>query len=256
MADNLKQTIRDLNKRMHVHGDKLRGNESLTRYALIDPILTALGWNLADPEQVIPEYRPMKRDRYAVDYMLKIRGLVLLIEAKPLDKKVGNFQGELVKYVDMCRGEGDEVDFACLTNGDIWNFYEPGNCYRLVLQASLTSDDMNDCARNLASVQNMEFQSIHGDYKEEQLHGRISLTRINHLDGLDTPRDISFSNGLRRGVRMWKDVKVQTHRWLGLEIPANYNSKERSHSSQILKDTSRLLHSCNIDPSSVHLYFP
>lgn len=71
MTDDLKQTIRDLNKRMHVHGDELRGNEWLTRYALIDPILTALGWNLADPEQVIPEYRPNESDRYAIDYMLK-----------------------------------------------------------------------------------------------------------------------------------------------------------------------------------------
>ena len=82
MTDDLKQTVRDLNKRMHVHGDKLRSNESLTRYALIDPILTALGWNLADPEQVIPEYRPIEGNRDAVDYMMKYEQLIILIEAK------------------------------------------------------------------------------------------------------------------------------------------------------------------------------
>ena len=253
MAGNLKQTIRDLNKRMHVHGDKLRGNEALTRYALIDPVLTALGWNLADPEQVIPEYRPNEGDRYAIDYMLKHQDSVVLIEAKPLDRKIDNLPGKVVKYVDMLRDGGDEVIFSCLTNGDVWNVYDPEGDYMLVLQVSITSDSMESCSRSLNSIQNMDFQSVHDDPKEEYLHGRISLTRINHLDGLDAPRAISFNDGVIRDVRMWKDVKVQTYRWLGLEVPANY---KRSHSSHILKDTSRLLHSCNIDPSSVHLCFP
>ena len=256
MADDLKQTIRDLNKRMHVYGDKLRGNEWLTRYALIDPILTALGWNLADPEQVIPEYRPSKSDRDAIDYMLKNQDSVVLIEAKPLDRKIDNLQGELAKYVDMIRDGGGEVKVACLTNGDVWNVYDPGGSYVLALKVSITSDNVESCSRSLASIRNMDFQSAPDNSKEKNPRGKMSLGCIEHRDKLDEPHAISFSNGLRRGVSKWKDVKVQTYRWLGFEMPANYNPRERSHSSQILKDTSRLLHSCNIDPSSVYLYFP
>ena len=256
MTDDLKQTIRDLNKRMHVHGDELRGNEWLTRYALIDPILTALGWNLADPEQVIPEYRPSKSDRDAIDYMLKYEQLIVLIEAKPLDMSIGKFRKVLFKYVDMFHSKGDSVGFSCLTNGDVWKVYEPSDDYRLVLQSSITSDNIENCAKGLSSLRNMDFQSVPNNSKEKNPRGKISLSCIKHCDKLHKPYAISFSNGLRRGVSKWKDVKVQTYRWLGLELPANYNPRERSRSSQILKDTSRLLYNCNIDPSSVYLYFP
>ncbi|WP_376791034.1 hypothetical protein [Thermoflexus sp.] len=54
--DQLLKTLQQLHERMDQYGERLRQNEMLTRYTLIDPLLRALGWNTEDPDQVIPEY--------------------------------------------------------------------------------------------------------------------------------------------------------------------------------------------------------
>ena len=47
--DDLVKVIETLQQRIRDHGDSLRQNEIRTRVALIDPLLTALGWDVADP---------------------------------------------------------------------------------------------------------------------------------------------------------------------------------------------------------------
>ena len=55
--DDLVQVIEALQERIREHGDSLRQNEIRTRVALIDPLLTALGWDVSDPGVVTAEYR-------------------------------------------------------------------------------------------------------------------------------------------------------------------------------------------------------
>ena len=66
--DELDQAVRTLAGRIKQHERTLQGNEQATRYALIDPLLVALGWNLADPGEVIAEYQlgPQSRLRDAL----------------------------------------------------------------------------------------------------------------------------------------------------------------------------------------------
>ena len=52
--DDLFTLIHELRERIDAHGAALRQNEALTRYALIDPLLRALGWNTADPPSWSP----------------------------------------------------------------------------------------------------------------------------------------------------------------------------------------------------------
>ena len=54
--DDLVHVIETLQQRIKDHGDSLRQNETRTRMALIDPLLQALGWDVADPGLVTPEY--------------------------------------------------------------------------------------------------------------------------------------------------------------------------------------------------------
>ena len=54
--DDLVSVIETIQQRIREHGDSLRQNETRTRMALIDPLLTALGWDVADPGVVTPEY--------------------------------------------------------------------------------------------------------------------------------------------------------------------------------------------------------
>ena len=56
MLDELVHVIELLRKRIHDHREKLQANEIRTRMALVDPLLQALGWDVADPSIVIPEY--------------------------------------------------------------------------------------------------------------------------------------------------------------------------------------------------------
>ena len=79
--DELAELIESLKRRSVEHSDALRKNEALTRSALIDPVLTALGWDLTDPAQVIPEYVTING---RIDYAMFAGGgdrPVMLVEA-------------------------------------------------------------------------------------------------------------------------------------------------------------------------------
>ena len=52
----LQETIPRLKKAINNHTEALRSNEALTRSALVNPMLQALGWNVEDPAEVVPEY--------------------------------------------------------------------------------------------------------------------------------------------------------------------------------------------------------
>ena len=56
--DELKDLVEELRQRIRDHREVLDKSESTTRYALIDPLLTKVGWRLADPSHVLTEYRP------------------------------------------------------------------------------------------------------------------------------------------------------------------------------------------------------
>jgi hypothetical protein len=53
----LLEAIKRVCERIKRYENQLRQNEMLTRYALVDPILRALGWDTEDPEQVVPEFQ-------------------------------------------------------------------------------------------------------------------------------------------------------------------------------------------------------
>jgi predicted type IV restriction endonuclease len=62
------------------------GNEANTKALLIEPMLSALGWDTTDVDQVEREYRVY--DKTALDYALKIDDeLRLFIEAKAVAKQ-------------------------------------------------------------------------------------------------------------------------------------------------------------------------
>ena len=118
--------------------------ETQTRYALIDPILRALGWDTADPKVCYPEWRIKNR---RVDYALFpnsdvqdfVNGLAvpaIVIEAKSL-YRTGQPKGEygqaiweddiqqLQRYLDA--GPRMDDGLAVFTNGRRWLLYFLGD---------------------------------------------------------------------------------------------------------------------------------
>ena len=118
--DELTELVGKLKKRIEKHRDVLSKNETATRYALIDPLLTALGWDLQDPGQVQTEY---STGDGRADYAMFSRGDTnaprLVIEAKKLDRPTGDGINQSITY---CVGRG--IPYFVVTNGKDWSAYE------------------------------------------------------------------------------------------------------------------------------------
>ncbi len=112
--DDLVQVIETLQQRICDHGDSLRQNEIRTRVALIDPLLTALGWDVSDPGVVTAEYR---NDSGWADYALLALGNrpAAIVVAKRLGSFVENHLDQMVGY---CIAQG--VAYAAVTDGNDW----------------------------------------------------------------------------------------------------------------------------------------
>ncbi len=96
-------------------------NEEDTKNSLIDPVLEALGWNIRDRDQVHHEFKPTPRDK-PVDYALKILcEPKLLIEAKRLGAKLGDYKGiiQMLTYTTAA-----DVEWCVLSDGDEYRFYK------------------------------------------------------------------------------------------------------------------------------------
>ena len=108
--------------------------EEHTRYAIIDPIIRALGWRTEDPKECHPEY-PRSYNGGRVDYALfgnldlqtlpgrRIPAPDIIIEAKSLTTNFAEAHiTQLQRYVNgpLRMTEGAAV----LTNGVIWRIYK------------------------------------------------------------------------------------------------------------------------------------
>ena len=126
----LNDLVVKLREKIQLHGDIYRSNESATRYSLIDPVLTALGWDLADTSQVLPEY-PLggsetgRGRRRVADYaMLQEDGSPqFFVEAKSLDTPVNSDSDAVEQAINYTIRS--VCEFVVVTNGDTWEAYAP-----------------------------------------------------------------------------------------------------------------------------------
>ena len=95
-------------------------NEADTKAAFIDPILSALGWELRDPFSVSQQYRHKSQDN-PVDYALFIlRVPVMFVEAKALNRDLSDYKwiSQTLAYANAAG-----VEWCVLTNGDEYRIY-------------------------------------------------------------------------------------------------------------------------------------
>ncbi len=125
--DELEKTVASVRDRIDNHRDRLKDDEMVTRMALVDPILRALGWDVADLTRVEVEHN-YSRGRDSVDYALwndsfrrhssrvKPAGFV---EAKKLTDPLV-YGSDLKIQVDKYRYY---TKFVILTDGERWKIY-------------------------------------------------------------------------------------------------------------------------------------
>jgi predicted transport protein len=128
------------------------GNEANTKALLIEPMLSALGWDTTDVDQVEREFRVY--DKTALDYALKSDGeLRLFVEAKavgrPLEDKA--FISQTVNYAN---NEG--VVWCVLTNGLAYRVYKTNEPVamedKLLFEVDIAEGSTSDVAQALELI--------------------------------------------------------------------------------------------------------
>ena len=129
--------------------DLVSRHETSTRYAIIDPILWALGWKTWDPGECEVEYERGQQGR--VDYALFNREakVVILVEAKRLDKDSSAFERQLSKY-----SRGIQNGVGVLTDGEIWHLYDLSKKGRFGSKYIESVDIVDQAARQAAQKLN------------------------------------------------------------------------------------------------------
>ncbi|MCY4578156.1 MAG: type I restriction endonuclease [Chloroflexi bacterium] len=117
--ESLLELVETLRKRIDEHGAALRQNEMRTRYSLIDPLLSGLGWNISDPSEVVIEDGSGEG---RADYALQVDGRPsMIIEAKRLGLGVSDGRRQAINYaMDPERA----ARYFGVTDGNQWEIYD------------------------------------------------------------------------------------------------------------------------------------
>ena len=154
LLEPLVSVLAEVKERLQRHNQELRQSEALTRSALIDPVLRALGWNTEDPDLARPEYRVRQVRNERVNYALLSPGGVAaaFIEAKSLGQSLEQDRDidQLLRYAFA-----DGIPYGVLTNGNNWHVYDlkmPGGVAmreRRTLETSIADAEPHECALRL-----------------------------------------------------------------------------------------------------------
>ncbi|WP_341530937.1 type I restriction endonuclease [Nostoc sp. UHCC 0302] len=118
------EDITKLSEQVRKRADQVVGEEA-AKMALIVPFLSALGYDVYDPSEVMPEYVADFATRRAgqfekVDYALAINGIkVMLVEAKARGQKAEAHDGQLSRYFNGLL----TTKVAVVTNGVEYRFF-------------------------------------------------------------------------------------------------------------------------------------
>lgn len=118
------EDIAKLSEQIRKKADQAIGEEA-TKMALIVPFLNALGYDVFDPGEVMPEYVAdfaiKKAGQFEkVDYALAINGtIVMLVEAKARGQKAEAHDGQLSRYFNGLL----TTKVAVITNGIEYRFF-------------------------------------------------------------------------------------------------------------------------------------
>lgn len=118
---DLQSRLAELAKRTHEHREVLLTEEA-AKNALIMPFIQALGYDVFNPSEVVPEYTAdvgIKKGE-KVDYAICDGGKIrILVECKPSTAPLNlNHASQLFRYFSVT-----EARLAILTNGVVYQFY-------------------------------------------------------------------------------------------------------------------------------------
>ena len=227
--------VTKLGSRIDDHRDAFKQSEALTRSALIDPLLRALGWDTEDPDAVVPEYNA-KAGR--VDYALLRDGSpAVMVEAKKLDTPL---QGKVVEQgISYCINQG--VGCFAVTDGRRWRIYETHREVPLD-QKIIVSFDLKEasaaevCRKALtlwrAGVESRQvapvlFANVTSNEQSPEGSPSLSsaapvrppgvwkpLSELKPAKGAKKPIEVMFPDETRISIKAWKHMMSAVAHWL------------------------------------------
>ncbi|RPK08289.1 type I restriction endonuclease [Priestia endophytica] len=118
--ENFVQQIKALSNRIQRMKDNIKTEEA-TKTSLIMPLIQALGYDVFNPEEFVPEFIAdvgIKKGE-KIDYAIMDSGNpVILIEAKCVHEELSKHDSQLFRYFGTTKAK-----FAILTNGIEYKFY-------------------------------------------------------------------------------------------------------------------------------------
>lgn len=211
--ESLLKLAETLKTRVDVHRDTLGASETLTRYALIDPLLRELGWDTSDPSAVIPEYKT--RQGCIADYALLKAGkppsVAIMVEAKKLGTHLRD-DSLLSQLLGCCTMEG--VNHFAVTDGALWEIYETHKPVpidqKLVAKFDLLADSPASFCLNALALRRPCVEAGLVEPASDIWH-RFSDT--GYAKGRK-PLELKFPDNSRAGLRGWFSLFEETVRWL------------------------------------------
>lgn len=177
---DLEAALGELSKRVKEHREVLLTEEA-AKTALVMPFLQALGYNVFNPAEVVPEFTcdvgTKKGEK--VDYAICNGGKVeILIECKPANSELSiNHASQLFRYFSVTAAR-----VAVLTNGVIYKFYSD-------VELPNVMDQKPFFILDLESTKKQDVRTLSGfakgDFDIDQIvkeAGKLKLQSLLHLE--------------------------------------------------------------------------
>ena len=185
---SLRTTLSDLRQRIdRVRRRKESIGEQNTKAVLIEPLLSALGWNLLDLSEVVREYRHRSQDN-PVDYALFVlRSPCLFVEAKGHGTNLRDR-----KWVSQTLGYATVVgvEWCVLTDGDEYHLYNAHapveveeKLFRVVRVSDPGDAEFTAATLDLLSRDNMGDKRIDALWKAHFVDCHVKLALESLLSG-------------------------------------------------------------------------
>ena len=224
LLEELLEAVKGVRARIEAFRGDLQKSEALTRYALIDPILRALGWDTADPELVRPEF---PTESGSPDYALLVGGVpLLMVEAKALGKNLGTAKDKGFQYCWK-----NKVSYYVITDGNRWEVHdlrEMGG--KTILQITLDQGEPGEGARALLALWRPAMPAVElppptlARPAEKTLpptaRNELSLLKLEEkMRSGEIPRNtppplkVIFPDQSERELKYWRDLFVAVVEW-------------------------------------------
>jgi hypothetical protein len=212
-AEELAQVIEQVRERAARYRQELAASEALTRYALIDPILRALGWPLDDPAVVRPEY---SAGQGKADYcLLGADGKpAVLIEAKTLGPKLPPITtAAVVGYAWRLIQQGIQIEYVGITNGLLWQIYRPFDLKQPAHTVDLGKGTAAEAAVEILRA--LWRPLLAGDSEPPPPPppppplAEIPLSELRPVAGSPPPSALLLPDGTAVPLRRWRDLFIE-----------------------------------------------